>query len=143
VLKHDKRTHVKQVAAELVQAKEWDKATEQLKQNFPTAISIGIIEEILEQVYVADDDPDNLTSAILWVDTLDASLRPGAYGTLYEQTKFKGHTDQPQVLMLWKRVNDLLTGVSDVVRSQLDEDSCKLSRESIKLHPHHQCWEVG
>jgi hypothetical protein len=57
------------------------------------------------------------------VDKLDASLHPGAYRTLYEKIKFKGHTDQPQVLMLWRRIKLLPASVVlDNVRAQLEKD---------------------
>jgi len=126
-----KRNQVEQVA-KLVQAKEWDKATQQMKINFPGGNSIAIVEEVLELVYVADN-LDNLTTAIKWVDKLDASLRPGAYRTLYEQVKFKRHTDQPQVLMLWRRIKFLpASAVLDSVLAQLDQDFQRILEQIVE-----------
>jgi hypothetical protein len=126
-----KRSQVEQVA-KLVQAKEWDKATQQMKINFPGGNSIAIVEEVLELVYVGDN-LDNLTTAIKWVDKLDASLRPRAYRTLYEQVKFKRHTDQPQVLMLWRRIKMMpASAVLDSVLAQLDADFQRILEQIVE-----------
>jgi hypothetical protein len=112
-----KRTQVNQVAA-LVQTEQWAKASEQLQRDLPGgSTSIGNVEEVLELVYM-DDNLANLTRAILWAGQLEPQLRRRAYEALYEQMQIKGHTEQPQVLMLRRRVA-ILRPVS-VLKAQLD-----------------------
>jgi hypothetical protein len=112
---------VEQVA-ELVQAKEWDKATQQMKLNFPgDSLNIGRVEEVLQMVFVCEKS-DCLISIIKWVGQLDVPLQPRAYEALYEQFKVNNFTDQPEVLLLRKRVSDLPAGVLENVRAQLDQD---------------------
>jgi hypothetical protein len=115
------RSLVQQVA-ELVKAKKWDKVNEKIGQNFPNGLSIGKVEEILEFIYL-NGSVEHLVMAILWVGELDVQLQPRAYEALYEHLKFKKLTDQPQVLLLRKRLRRLPKGqVSDELRTQLDQD---------------------
>jgi hypothetical protein len=107
-----------QCVVKLVQNKEWLQATSYMLENYQLAVCSKIIEPILMLVYKGND-LDNLTSAIKWVDTLDVSLRPGAFVVLYERIKTKKHTDQPQVLLLWRRIKDLPN--LDDVRAQLEK----------------------
>jgi hypothetical protein len=117
-----KRTQVEQVA-KLVQSKDWSKATLALKHHFPKA-TLGPFEEIL--VFVGDD-LDGLTSAIKWVGQLDVQLKIKAFEALYEQVKFKGFSEKPQVLLpLWRRTRELPAGVLVDVRTHLDADRCRL-----------------
>lgn len=124
-----KRSKVEQVA-KLVQAKEWARAMQQMKIDFSLATCIGNIEEVLELVYVGDN-LDNLTNAIEWAGQLDALLRQRAYVTLYEQMKFKNHTDQPQVLMLHRNVKMLPMTSANLkrVKAQLDEDFQRFTKK--------------
>jgi hypothetical protein len=56
---------------------------------------LGPFEEILVLV---GDHQNTLTSAIKWAGQLDVPLKIKAYEALYEQIKFKGFTDKPEVL---------------------------------------------
>jgi hypothetical protein len=115
------RSVVEQVV-ELVKAKQWDKATEQMKINFPgDSLNIGRVEEVLETVFLCDKS-DCLISIIKWVGQLDVQLQPRAYEALYEHFTFNKLTNQPEVLLLQKRVGDLPAGVLKNVRAQLDQD---------------------
>jgi hypothetical protein len=122
-----KRTQVEQVAA-LVQAKEWAKATEAMKQNFPLS-NIGPIEEVL--VFVGNE-LDSLTSAIKWVGRLNPPVKLKAFQVLYEQFKVNGFTEQPEVLLLWKRIKDLPVGLLDSVRTQLIGDRVKVVERVVE-----------
>jgi hypothetical protein len=124
-----KRSQVEQVA-ELVRTKKWLQTAELLKKNFPGS-GIGLVEEVLALVYVGDD-LDNLSSAIEWVDKLDARLLSGAYRTLYEQIQFKKHIDQPQVLLLSRKVGKLPDGVLADVRTQLDSDCGRIIERIVE-----------
>jgi hypothetical protein len=111
------RSMLEQVA-EVAQAEQWDKATKKRKQKFPgDCLNIGQVKEFLEKYKW-----DSLTSIIKWVGQLDVQLQPRAYEALYEQFKVNKFTDQPKVLLLRKRVQDLPAGVLANVRAQLDQD---------------------
>jgi hypothetical protein len=61
---------------------------------------LGPFEEILVLV---GDHQDTLTSAIKWAGQLDVPLKIKAYEALYEQIKFKGFTDKPEMLLpFWR-----------------------------------------
>jgi hypothetical protein len=107
---------------ELVQAMQWDKVADQMKQIFPDGLDIEKVEEILKLIFL-NGSVEHLVSAILWVLKLDVRLQSRAYEALYEQLKFKKLTNQPQVLLLRKLFGTLPKGrVSDKLRAQLDED---------------------
>jgi len=112
-----KRSHVKQVAG-LVQTKQWDAVSEQMRRNLPGGTtSIGNVQEVLELVF-NEDNLDDLTSAILWAGQLELVMRRGALEAIYEQMQIKGHTEQPQVLMLSRRIAKLRP--VSVLKPQLD-----------------------
>jgi hypothetical protein len=108
--------------AELVQAEEWDEVKEKMKQNFPSGLSIGKVEEILDLVY-HNGSVEHVVNAIHWVEELDVQLQSRAYEALYEHLKDKKCTNQPQVLLLWYTVTKMPVGqVSDKLCAQLGED---------------------
>jgi len=115
------RSLVEQVV-ELVQTEEWFEADGRMKENFPNGLSIGNVEDILELVNL-NGSVEHLVSALMWVQELDMQLQPRACEALYEQLKFQKLANQPQVLLLRKRVSELPEGrVPDKLRTGLDQD---------------------
>ena len=118
-----------QWVVEIVQEKKWLEATEWMQEIYRKAVCSEIVESVLVLVYEGED-LDNLTCAIKWVDTLDASLRPGAFKMLYKLIKAKKHINQPQVLLLWRRVEDLPD--LDNIQGQLIDDYYRIMENSVE-----------
>jgi hypothetical protein len=100
--------------ARTVRKENWEKAKEALEANFAE----GGREEVVSQV-LALVCTESTSSAIKWVEHLDAQLQPGACNTLYGHIK-KGGTDQ---LLLLKYVRKLSIDVDEDVRCQLEVEA--------------------
>jgi hypothetical protein len=123
-----KRRQVEQVSG-LVQTKQWDKATEKLKQNFPLG-ELGPVQEILVLV---SNKPDGVASAVQWAGRLDVPLKRQAYEALYEQILLKDFFDQPEVMLaLWKNINKLPVAILDGVRNHLRDDRSKIIERIVE-----------
>jgi hypothetical protein len=102
-----------------------------LKQNFPSGVTIGNVEEMLKLVYVGTDKK-NLKKAINFVQMFDSSHQAGAYKALYEDIKFKKHTNEPEMLLLQKKIRLLKSVVLIETKKQVDEDCRKIIGRIVK-----------
>jgi hypothetical protein len=100
---------------------------ELLKRNFTSGISIGNVEEMLQLVYVGNDTK-NLKKAINFVQYFDACHQAHAYKALYDEVKFKKHTEQPEMLLLQKKIRQLVDSatVLNETKEQVDADCRKI-----------------
>jgi hypothetical protein len=98
-----------------------------LERNFPSGVSIRNVEEILKLVYVGTDTK-NLKKAINFVQIFDYCHQVQAFNALYEDVKFKEHTEEPEMLLMQKKIRQLQEHgqVLDDTRKQVDEDCRKI-----------------
>jgi hypothetical protein len=106
---------------------------ELLKQNFPSGIRIGNVEEMLKLVY-SGTDVNNLKTAIKVVHIFDCSLQEMAFRALYEDIKFKKHTTEPEMLLLQKKINQLEQpgSVLKDTKEQVDDDCGKILSRIVR-----------
>jgi hypothetical protein len=104
-----------------------------LKRNFPSGTSIGNVEEMLKLVYVGTD-AKNLKKAINFVQIFDSCHQAHAYNALYDDAKFKNHTEEPEMLLLQKKIRQLKEPgtVLDQTMKQVDADCRKIISRIIK-----------
>jgi hypothetical protein len=106
---------------------------ELLESNFPSGVSIGNIEEMLKLVYVGTDTK-NLKKAINFVQIFDSCHQAKAYSALYEDVKFKKHTEEPEILLLQKKIRKLYQPTTDAneTKEQVDADCRKIISRIVK-----------
>jgi hypothetical protein len=123
--------------AQLVLKEESEESIKELlKRNFPSGVSIGNVEEMLKLVYIGTD-ADNLKKAINFVQIFDCRHHAKAYNALYEDVKFKEHTDQPEMLLLQKKFNQIglpviSTVLVDTIKTQVNADCRKIISRIVK-----------
>lgn len=108
---------IKEESAEVIKTK--------LRYNFPGSVSIGNVEEILKLIYVGSG-AENLKKAIEFVQIVDENLQAGAYKALYEDIKFKKHTDELVMLVLLRKICGLKTPFSAEIKCLVDKDCNKI-----------------
>jgi hypothetical protein len=120
-----KRTE--EVALLILKNESEESIKELLKQNFPSGIGIGNVEEMLKLVY-SGTDTKNLRTAINVVHIFDCSLQDLAFKALYEDIKFKKHTTEPEMLLLQKKISQLEAPESVLIdtKEQVDDDCRKI-----------------
>jgi len=114
--------------ARIVEKFEWEKAAEQLKNNFLPVDRPDVVKQVLLQQPPTNDDIHCYHNtikcrAVKWVKYLDVELHPVVCETLYNSMKLKGHTDQLPVLKLLKYVRKFAISIQDDLRSELEKDS--------------------
>jgi hypothetical protein len=106
---------------------------ETLESNFPSGVSIGNVEEMLKLVYVGTDTK-NLKKAINFVKIFDFCHQAKAFSALYEDVKFKKHTEEPEILLLQKKIRKLYEPTTDAneTKEQVDAHCRKIISRIVK-----------
>jgi hypothetical protein len=96
-------------------------------------MKITNVEEMLKLVYVGTDTK-NLKKAIDFVQFFDSSHQAQAYSTLYEDVKLKKHTTEPEMLLLQKKIRQLVVQGADLqeLTIQVDADCQKIISRILK-----------
>jgi hypothetical protein len=104
-----------------------------LHRNFPSGVSIRDIEEILKIVYKGTN-ADNLKKAIHFVQIVDSSYQVQAYKALYQDIQYKKQNQEPEMLLLQKKINLIQSSgtVLDEIKQLIDADCCKITNGIIK-----------
>jgi hypothetical protein len=98
-----------------------------------TGMKIENVEEMLKLVYVGAETK-NLEKAIDFVKIFDSCHQSGAYKALYEDIKFKNHTEEPEMLLLQRNIRQLEEpgSILEGTKEQVDEDCRKLISRIVK-----------
>lgn len=101
---------------------------ELLNRNFASGVRSGQVEEMLKLVYVGTNK-ENLKKVINFVQIFDSSHHALAYIALYEDIKFKKHTEEPEMFLLQKYIRLTEKPAStrlDKTIKQVDENCHKI-----------------
>jgi hypothetical protein len=106
---------------EMVNNKEYDEASEAVRENFPGAAGSSsfsfFMEEVLALLYV--DNNSKGYNAIEWLELMDPEQQLATFEVLYKMLKVKGQTEQPLALLLLKSAKSV---PASVFRVRLESD---------------------
>jgi hypothetical protein len=106
---------------------------EMLQRNFSSGVIIRNVEEMLKLVYLGSST-ENLKKAINFVQIFDSCLQSQAYRALYEDVKFKKHTEKPEMLLLQNRLRLLVEPARglDTTIKQVDDNCRKIISRIVR-----------
>lgn len=136
VLSNLKNGFAREMAEEVAQLVLKGESEETIKKhllcNFPSGVTIRNVEEMLKLVYVGTGT-ENIKKAIDFVQIFDSCHHAQAYKALYDDVKFKNHTEEPEMLLLQKKIRqDQMMGPMDETKKLVDADCCKIISRIVK-----------
>jgi hypothetical protein len=127
-------TAVRKSVSNLKNSLAYVKSVEEVAQLVLKDESAESIKKLLKLVYLGTD-PKNLQKAIHFVQIFDRCNQSLAYKALYEEIKLKKQTTEPEMLLLLKKINQMVhpdVTVLDETKKQLDKDCSNIISRIVK-----------